>query len=63
MNLGLDRKTPTSFTPYFPLPWRVDEDWTAEIIAANGRLVTKLPYPYDLAEAHEIVRSVNMMFK
>jgi hypothetical protein len=45
--------------PYFPLPWRVEEDWTAEIIAANGRLVVKMPYPHKLAEAYEIVSAVN----
>jgi hypothetical protein len=44
---------------HFPLPWRVEEDWTAEIIAANGKLVMKLPYPINLSEAHAIVRAVN----
>lgn len=49
----------TTLDRHFPLPWRVDEDWTAEILAANGRLVMKLPYPLSLSEAHAIVRAVN----
>lgn len=44
---------------YLPLPWRVEEDWTAEILAANGRCIVKLPLER-LAEAHAIVRTVNL---
>lgn len=28
-----------------PTPWRVEEDWTYEILDANGQLITKLVYP------------------
>lgn len=42
----------------FPKPWRVEEDWTAEILAANGRCVTKLPLSY-LGQAREIVAAAN----
>lgn len=50
---------PETTKRHFPLPWRVEEDWTAEIIAADGTLVTRLPYPYNLAEAHAIIDAVN----
>ncbi len=43
----------------YPRPWRVEEDWTAEVLAANGKLVTKIMYPRDLWLARLIVRLVN----
>jgi hypothetical protein len=43
----------------YPLPWRVEEDWTCEITAANGKVVCKIPYPKDLHIAHLIVSLAN----
>ncbi len=43
-----------------PRPWRVEVDWTAEIIDARGRIVEKLPLQR-LWLAQLIVRLVNAM--
>lgn len=39
-----------------PTPWRVEQDWTHEVIAADGYIVAKCRYPID---ADEIVRIAN----
>jgi hypothetical protein len=43
----------------YPRPWRVEEDWTAEVLAANGKLVIKIPYPKELWIARLLVNLVN----
>lgn len=45
----------------WPLPWRVEEDWCYEIIAANGTVILKLPYPDEKfgAIARRIVEAAN----
>lgn len=45
-------------SPWFPRPWRVEEDWTAEILDAEGRVVAKFPLQR-LGEARAIVEAVN----
>lgn len=43
---------------WLPTPWRVEEDWTAEITAADGTTVCKVPLQ-NLPEARAIVAAVN----
>lgn len=42
-----------------PRPWRVEEDWTAEIQDANGVVILKIEYPKRLWLARLIVDAVN----
>lgn len=42
-----------------PRPWRVEEDWTAEIVDANGKIIMKVEYPRGLWLAQLIVNAVN----
>lgn len=45
--------------PDHPRPWRIEEDWTAEIVDANGKIIMKAEYPRGLWLAQLIVNAVN----
>lgn len=34
-----------------PGPWRIEEDWTAELFAADGALIGKFIYPHRMHDA------------
>ena len=56
----IERDREIEWDDHFPTPWRVEEYGTVEIIAANGKVVTKLPYPKNLGEGRNIVAAVNL---
>lgn len=33
-----------------PLPWKIDQDWTWEVIAADGACLAKFIYPHQAEE-------------
>jgi len=45
--------------PQWPL--RVEEDWTAEIIGADGSLIGKIMYPKHLSQARALVDAFNAL--
>lgn len=44
--------------PFYPTPWRIEEDWTLEVTDAKGAIVFKLPLQR-YVEARRIVEAVN----
>lgn len=49
-----------SKTPWTAWPWRVEEDWTAEIIGADGSLIGKIVYPQKICDARLIAAAPEM---
>lgn len=42
-----------------PTPWRIEEDWTAEIVGADGTLIGKIVYPSNINDARFLIEAVN----
>jgi hypothetical protein len=55
---GAARGNAQGFPDWLPTPWRIEEDWTLEVTAANGRVVHRLPLQC-MAEARWLVEAVN----